>query len=629
MKELNLQQGSQAWLDNRRTARGASEAPVVMGASKYQKRSDLIKQKATGIVPEVDPATQRLFDRGHETEAKARVIIEAITGKMFVPLVCTSDDGYLTASFDGIDVGEDFVEIIGSTCFEHKLKSASLVEQVKAKLLEPHYYWQLEQQLHVSGAEKVIFAVSDGTEESLVWMEYRAVPGRIEQLIAGWKQFDQDVAAYQPEKAAAPVVGEAVQDLPAVYVQVTGSVSVADNFAAFGEALRDFIENKLIRKPQTDQEFANLESQIKSLKKAEDALDAAEAQMIAQVSSVDSMKRAKEMLHKMARDNRLLAEKLVKTEKENRKSEIVTGAQVELANYVSALVARIGVSAIRINGGVFAEAIKGLKSLDSMRDKVASALANEKVAASMTADLIDANRKSLDDMSLAPDFAQICTKSPDDFAALISMRLNLRKEAEQKRLDAERERIRAEEQIKAQREVAEKAAAEKREADAKAAAEKAEQDRIAAEEIRKLDAERKAVTKTPDPVPEIIAEPVVVGKVSIGEGVTTEYRIGLVENTEKAAANTEEVETVKLGEICAMLGFSVTADFLASIGHHPVGTERSAKLYKKSSVSGIFSSLVKHIAAKTKSSAPLACPHCSGLLVSVHGVLVEYKKDAA
>lgn len=55
-------------------------------------------------------------------------------------------------------------------------------------------------------------------------------------------------------------------------------------------------------------------------------------------------------------------------------------------------------------------------------------------------------------MSLFPDFAAVCTKAPEDFAALLAMRVGQRREAEEKRIEAERAKIRAEEQAKAQRE---------------------------------------------------------------------------------------------------------------------------------------------------------------------------------
>ena len=72
MKTLNLQQGTNAWHEARAKYRTASEAPAMMGLSKYKSRSDLVKEKATGITPEITPQKQALFDRGHASEAASR-----------------------------------------------------------------------------------------------------------------------------------------------------------------------------------------------------------------------------------------------------------------------------------------------------------------------------------------------------------------------------------------------------------------------------------------------------------------------------------------------------------------------------------------------------------------------------
>jgi predicted phage-related endonuclease len=58
-------QGSDAWHAYRRTARNASEAASVMGESKYQKRDELLREKTTGIDPEISPEQQARYDRGH------------------------------------------------------------------------------------------------------------------------------------------------------------------------------------------------------------------------------------------------------------------------------------------------------------------------------------------------------------------------------------------------------------------------------------------------------------------------------------------------------------------------------------------------------------------------------------
>ena len=217
MRTLNMFQGSKEWYAERSRRFTASEAPAMMGASKNQSRDELLYQKATGIVPEVTEAKQALFDRGHRAEAAARRIVEDMLGQDLYPVTAVSDeDDRLLASLDGCTIDE-------ATLYEHKLWSEGLAAQVRARDLEPHYYWQLEQQLLVVGAEKVIFVCSDGTPEKFVSMEYRPVPGRADALRAGWDQFAADLAAYEPPAAAAPkATGRTPENLPACTPRTRG-----------------------------------------------------------------------------------------------------------------------------------------------------------------------------------------------------------------------------------------------------------------------------------------------------------------------------------------------------------------------------------------------------------------------
>ena len=76
---LNVQQGTPEWLAARVSSDGtASELPAAAGKSKYQSRNELLAQRKSGISKEVEVATQRLFDRGHAAEAKARPIAEEL-----------------------------------------------------------------------------------------------------------------------------------------------------------------------------------------------------------------------------------------------------------------------------------------------------------------------------------------------------------------------------------------------------------------------------------------------------------------------------------------------------------------------------------------------------------------------
>ncbi|WP_407280571.1 YqaJ viral recombinase family protein [Aromatoleum evansii] len=573
---INVQQGTPEWHSARAKCFNASEAPAMMGVSPYMTRSELLRQKATGIVPDVDPATQRRFDDGHAAEAMARLLVEQnITGEDLYPIVATDDTGRLLASSDGATMLYD-------TGFEHKLWNEELAAQVRDGIVPESHRWQLDQQIAVFGFEKIIFVVSDGTTERFVWCAYRTTPERIARLMAGWEQFERDLAEYVPEPAAeAAPVGCAPEALPALRIEVTGMVT-ASNLEAFREhALAVFsgIKTDL----QTDADFADAERTVKWCKEVEDRLDAAKQHALSQTATIDELFRTIDAIKEEARQKRLTLDRLVKSEKEARKLQIVTQAHQALVAHVQQLNARIAPASIPSSmyaPQMFGEAVKGLKSLDSMRDKVGTLLANAKVECNAVADRIDANRKTVEDMSLMPDFAVVCTKSTEDFAALLAMRVNARREAEEKRLAAERERIRAEEEAKAQRTAREAQAEMDRQAAAARAAEQAkldaeraelrrQQEFIEAEQRRQRDAATVQAAK-PAEKPEIVV----------------------------AAVSEESDEKITLGQINARLApVKIDAAGLAQIGFHPVGKERAAVLYRESDVSRICAALVRHLSA--------------------------------
>jgi putative phage-type endonuclease len=571
MKIHNVAPNSAEWMQLRAGFRTASEAPAMMGASKYQTRTALLHQKKTGVSPDVDGYTQGLFDRGHQTEAEARSIVEVMIDDDLYPVTCTDDPGYLLASLDGRTYD-------GKILFEHKLWSEDLAAQVRAKELTPHYYWQLEQQLLVTGAEKVIFVCSDGTEDNFVQMDYRAVPGRAEQLMAGWKQFDADLAAYIPTEAAAPVVAAPQLGLPAVSIMVNGSIALVDNLDKFGVALNAYIA-KLNRKPETDQDFANLEDAVKRLKVAEEQLDAAESGALGQVESVDTMRKTVALHRETARTTRLLVEKLVKAEKETRRTAIISEAAAELHTHVRKCNDRIGRAYMPAIAGDFQGVVKGLKSLDSMKDKVATELARCKIAANEWADKIQLNlgTDGLEEYSgLFADIATLCLKAPEDFKNTVTARITAHQAKEAARLESEREKIRAEEQAKAQREAA-------------AEASRAEAVRVAAEQMAK--ATTLAVTdamETGTGVTKITA--------FVEEGLQVVTQHIPVANVIPMTRPASTPPTLKLGAINERLGFGVTADFLQSLGFTAT-SDRNAKLYQEADFTLICAALVNHIQA--------------------------------
>ena len=444
MKILSVKQGEPAWHAARAKHFCASEAAAMMGASKYMTRDELLRQKATGYVPTVDAFKQSLFDKGHAAEAAARVIIEAELGAELYPATITDDEGRLLASFDGLTMD-------GRTGYEHKLWNRDLAAQIRAGELGAAYYWQLEQQIHTAGLKRVIFVCSDGTHEQMERMEYEPVPGRIEQLLAGWKQFEKDLAAYQHVEVLPPPVAEPVMALPALSIQVNGAISLMSNLDIFGAKLKAFIED-IDKNPSDDQAFANAEAAVKTLKAAQDALEAAEQSALGQTASIDEMRRTVAMYKELARTTRLTLEKLVEARKQTIREEIRRGGVDAFAEHVAMLNTRLGKAWMPPIVNDFAGVMRGKKTIASLRDAVNTELARAKIEANAVADRMEINIKQLaqnaDYSFLFADAAQIVLKEPDDFALLISSRIVAHKAAEQARLDAEREKIRIEEAAK-------------------------------------------------------------------------------------------------------------------------------------------------------------------------------------
>jgi putative phage-type endonuclease len=533
MQIHQLTQGSPEWLAYRASHFNASDAPAMMGCSAYKTRSQLLHELATGQAPDVDPATQRRFDDGHRFEALARPLAEKIIGEDLYPV--TGSEGKLSASFDGLTMAED-------TAFEHKTLNDSLRytpwDEGNGDHLPPQYKVQMEQQLLVSGAERVLFMASKWKGDELVeerhcW--YASDPAIRAQIVSGWEQFAKDLAAYVPPEVIVPAKATPQMGLPAVAIKVTGSIALIDNLDVVGAALTAYIE-RINKRPETDQDFADLEATVKTLKATEEALDAAEAGALAQTDSIDAMRKTVALYRETARSNRLLVEKLVKAEKENRRNKLLTEASQTLSDHIKGLNEQIGKPYMPEIQADFQGVIKGLKSLDSMKDKLDTEVASAKIAANEAAQRIGANLVHLagfaDYAASFPDVATLVQKSFDDFTAVVAVRV----------------------------------AAAKEEAAKREAAQAAKVEPLVAPAVPNVTHEA-VVNLMPATVRKAIAAP--------------------------APAATSE-PTLKLGEIGERLGFTLTADFLKVLGYEAT-TVKAAKLFHEEDFPAICQALINHI----------------------------------
>ena len=436
MKILDLIQGSPEWLAHRATHFNASDAPAMMGCSPYKTRAQLLREMHTGVVPEVDIGTQKRFDNGHRAEALARPLAEEIIGAELYPV--TGSEGRLSASFDGLTLDE-------RQGFEHKALNEALRSAFAAgadqdcRLLPIYHRVQMEQQLLISGAERILFMTTAWSADEALLEEhdcwYTPDLELRQQIVDGWLQFEADLRAYVlPESSAEPPpVGKAPETLPALRIEVTGAVT-ASNLAEFRETALAAIRS-VNRTLKTDQDFADAERAVKWCSEVESRLRAAKEHALSQTASIDALFKALDDIGTEARAVRLDLDKLVARRKTEVKEEAVSSARRSLEQHVAALNAEIAPMRLPAVPADFAGAIKGLRSVASMDDRLHSLLASAKVACDALARGIRTNlsvfkEQAADFEFLFVDLSQIVHKAPDDFAATVQARIAAHKAAE-------------------------------------------------------------------------------------------------------------------------------------------------------------------------------------------------------
>lgn len=442
MNIANLVQGSPEWIAYRARHFNASDAPAMMGCSPYKTRAQLLREMHTGVAPDIDAGTRKRYENGHRAEALARPLAEEIVGEELYPVVASS--GRLSASFDGLTLDE-------RQGFEHKVLNDALRSAFAAgadqdcRLLPIYHRVQMEQQLLISGAERILFMTTAWSADEALLEEhdcwYTPDLELRQQIIDGWLQFEADLRAYVlPDSSAEPPpIGKAPETLPALRIEVTGAVT-ASNLAEFRETALAAIRS-VNRTLKTDQDFADAERAVKWCGEVESRLKAAKEHALSQTASIDALFRALDDIGTEARAVRLDLDKLVARRKTEVKEEAVASARRALEQHIAALNAEIAPMRLPAVPADFAGAIKGLRSVASMEDRLHSLLASAKVACDALARSIRTNLAAFKEQAadfefLFVDLSQIVHKAPDDFAVTLQARIAAHRVAEEARESA-------------------------------------------------------------------------------------------------------------------------------------------------------------------------------------------------
>jgi putative phage-type endonuclease len=493
MEQIDLIQGSPEWHEHRAAHFNASDAPAMLGISPYKSRTELLHEMATGITPDVDAATQRRFDAGHRFEALARPLAEKIIGKNLYPIV--GAEGKLSASFDGLTADD-------SICFENKTLNDKLRAVADTADLPDMYLAQIEQQMMLSGAAQTIFMASQWDGDELIEEKHWICapnPEMRSRILHGWAQFTTDLDEYKRKLAAGEIeqpkpklIGESIMDLPTLTVSASGMVTYS-NLPEFKAAAEQYIA-RINTDLTTDQQFADAEATVKFCKITEEKLDVTKSAILAQTASIDEVIRTVSHIQAQLRDKRLVLEKLVKSEKESRKTSMVIEANAKWADHVAGLqneIAWVRLSLL-LSTPSFAEAIKGKKLLSAMQEAIDTAMldgmcAAETVAKDVRAKLAWCKDRAEGYGALFPDLQQLVGYDLDAFQALITGRIEAQKKEEADKLEAQRAKIRGEEEAKATEKAERESAAKLAEETARIRA-----DAIAEEQKRQAEATEKA-----------------------------------------------------------------------------------------------------------------------------------------
>ncbi len=150
------EQGTQEWLDWRKTMITASEVPVILGISPYTTKNELWMQKKGYRVQKENGAMR--FGKINESVARDRFI--ELTNHMVVPGIAEHTTiEWMMASLDGITFSKNVI------C-EIKSNNKAVHEEVKKGIIPQFHWMQVQTQMECADLDKCYY-VSDNAWDTI------------------------------------------------------------------------------------------------------------------------------------------------------------------------------------------------------------------------------------------------------------------------------------------------------------------------------------------------------------------------------------------------------------------------------------------------------------------------------
>lgn len=180
---IQLEQGSQSWLDYRRSKITATDVSVLMGLNPFKTPYRLYQEKMGLVEPEPENDKMR---EGKILEDLARAYFNEVIMDDFKPIVVVND--WKMASLDGMNSRGEILEVkCGKKSHEQALN----------KEIAPYYYAQLQWQLHLSGENQVWYLSYRSIQDRIFWRVDRD-NAFIEKMIVEAKEFFRRLMEFDP-----------------------------------------------------------------------------------------------------------------------------------------------------------------------------------------------------------------------------------------------------------------------------------------------------------------------------------------------------------------------------------------------------------------------------------------------
>jgi putative phage-type endonuclease len=450
--ELELEQGSESWLQHRLTHDNASELAIAMNISPYASRNDLIRARKSGNGLEYSQFVKDvIFPNGHRVEALIRALVEKRLDEDFIPKVFAY--GSQSASLDGLN-------IFGTFSLEIKQFNKALWESVSNGILPDYHKPQVQQGLMCSGAEVCFFAVGNEDATDFVYIDVLPDPEFIANIPKLWEKFHEAEADFVDVETVRFIEeGESRENLLPVVTFQGGGIALTSNIKNWF-AIRETKYEAITKKTITAENAGDFKAIADEFENGEGLIDEVLKRITTEATPVIDLIAELKSIKKYLAAGRIYCNKTVTDFRREIRQKACDDALVEFNAYVDELGAKLADYDISLvfNLPDFMGKCSRTKNHDSLSSAIGAEMDRAKIEAdNLYAELLEKAAwfneykftEDFKDLGFLFDSLQsIIYKPKEDFELLVKSKISeyfaeekAKADAKQKAEDEKNERI--------------------------------------------------------------------------------------------------------------------------------------------------------------------------------------------